>query len=94
MLQLHAHGRGFRGHMLPPENFENIWYSFVHFGVYFDQRFFYLAHEEIFENMLQLKHFGLYCERILSKKWLLSYRKNDISCTHAREFGGILPEKI
>ena len=52
----------------------------------------YLAHEEIFEIMLQLKRFGVYFERILNK-WLLSYR-NNISCTHAREFGGMLSEKI
>ena len=48
----------------------------------------YLATGEIFENMLQLKHFGLYFERIMNRKWLLSYRNND------RGFGGMLPEKI
>ena len=52
----------------------------------------YLAHEEIFENMLQLKYFGLYFEIILNKKWLLSYRNNDISCTHARGLWGIIHE--
>ena len=31
----------------------------------------YLALGEIFENMLQLKRFGLYFERILNSKWLL-----------------------
>ena len=40
----------------------------------------YLATGEIFENMLQLKHFGLYFEGIMNRKWLLSYRNNDISC--------------
>ena len=30
-----------------------------------------------FENLLQLKRFGLYFEGILSRKWLLSYRNND-----------------
>ena len=38
----------------------------------------YLATGEIFENMLQLKRFGLHFERIMNKKWLLSYRNNDI----------------
>ena len=41
----------------------------------------YLAPGEICENMLQLKRFGLYFERILNSKWLLSYRNNDISYT-------------
>ena len=39
----------------------------------------YLAPGEIFENMLQLKRFGLYFERILNCKWLLPYRDIDIS---------------
>ena len=39
----------------------------------------YLATGEIFENMLQLKGFGLYFEGIMNRKWLLSYRNNDIS---------------
>ena len=54
----------------------------------------YLAPEEIFVNMLQLKRFGLYFKRTLNNKWLLSYRNNDISYTHARGFGGMLSEKI
>ena len=33
----------------------------------------HLAPGEIFENMLQLKRFGLYFEGILNRKWLLSY---------------------
>ena len=41
----------------------------------------YLAPGEIFENMLQLKSFDLYYDRILNSKWLLSYRNNDISYT-------------
>ena len=39
----------------------------------------YLATGEIFENMLQLKRFGLYFEGIMNRKRLLSYRNNDIS---------------
>ena len=31
----------------------------------------YLATGEIFENMLQLKHVGLYFEGIMNRKWLL-----------------------
>ena len=38
----------------------------------------YLATGEIFENMLQLKRFGLYFEGIMNRKWQLSYRNNDI----------------
>ena len=29
-------------------------------------------------------HFSVYFDRFLIEKWLLSYRKNDISCTYAR----------
>ena len=54
----------------------------------------YLATCEIFENMLQLKRFGLCFERIRTRKWLLSYRNNDISYRDARGFWGMLPEKI
>ena len=54
----------------------------------------YLAPGEIFENMLQLKRFGLYFERSLNSKWLLSYRNNDISYRDARGFGDMVPEKI
>ena len=39
----------------------------------------YLATGENFENMLQLKGFGLYFEGVMNRKWLLSYRNNDIS---------------
>ena len=39
----------------------------------------YFAPGEIFENILQLKRFGLNFERILNRKWLLSYRNGDIS---------------
>ena len=42
----------------------------------------YLATGEIFENMLQLKHLGLYFEGIMNRKWLLSYR--DASYRDAR----------
>ena len=54
----------------------------------------YLASGEIFENMLQLKRLGLYLDRILNRKWLLSYRNIDISYRDARGFGGMLLEKI
>ena len=33
----------------------------------------------MFEKMLQLKRFGIYFKGILNRKWLLSYRNNDIS---------------
>ena len=42
-----------------------------------------------FENMLQLIRYGLYFERIPNRKWLLSYRNSDISCTHAMGSGGL-----
>ena len=54
----------------------------------------YLSTREIFENMLQLKRFSLYFKRIMNRKWLLSYRNNDISYRDARGLGGMLPEKI
>ena len=54
----------------------------------------YLATGEIFEIMLRLKRFGLYFERITNRKWLLSYRNNDISYRDARGFGSMLHEKI
>ena len=54
----------------------------------------YLAPGEILENMLQLKHLGLYLEGILNRKWLLSYRNNDIRYRDARGFRGMLSEKI
>ena len=54
----------------------------------------YLAAGEIFENMLQLKGFGLYFERIMNSKWLFSYRNNYISYKDGRGFGSMLPEKI
>ena len=38
----------------------------------------YLAFDENFENMLQLKRLGLYLDEILNRKWQLSYRNNDI----------------
>ena len=53
----------------------------------------YLASGKIFENMLQLNRFGFYFEGILNRKWLLSYRNNDISYRGARGFGGMLPEE-
>ena len=39
----------------------------------------HLAPGEIYENMLELKRFGLNFERILNKKWLHSYRNSDVS---------------
>ena len=44
--------------------------------------------------MLQLKCFGLYFEGILNRKWLLSYKTNDISYRDARGFGDMFPSKI
>ena len=55
----------------------------------------HLTPGEIFENMLQLKRFGLYFKGILNRKWLLSYRNSDISYKDA--IGGsrdMLPAKI
>ena len=49
----------------------------------------YSATGEIFENMLKLKRFGLYFEGIMNRKWLLSYRNNDISYRDGRGFGGM-----
>ena len=54
----------------------------------------YLVTGEIFENMLQLKRFCLYFEGIINRKWLLSYRNNDLSYSDARGFGSMLPEKF
>ena len=54
----------------------------------------YLASGEIFDNMLQLKRLVLYLDGILNRKWLLSYRNNDISYRYARGFGGMLLDKI
>ena len=55
----------------------------------------YLAPGDILKNMLKLKRLGLYFERILNRKWLLSYRNNDISYKDAiRGPGDMLPEKI
>ena len=54
----------------------------------------YSATGEIFENMLKLKRFGLYFEGIMNRKWLLSYRNNDIRYRDARGFESMLPEKI
>ena len=44
--------------------------------------------------ILQLKHFGLDFERFLNRKWLLSYRNNDISYRDAKEIRDMLPEKF
>ena len=49
----------------------------------------YLATGEIFENMLQLKRFGLYFEGIMN---ILSYRNNEINYRDAKGFGSMLPE--
>ena len=54
----------------------------------------YLATCASFENMLQLKRFGLYFEGIMNRKWLLSCKNNDISYRDATGFGSMLPEKI
>ena len=51
---------------------------------------------EIFENLLQLnllkRLIGLYIEGIRNRKWLLSYRNNDMS--YRGGFGGMFHEKI
>ena len=49
---------------------------------------------EIFENMLQLKRFGIYFKGILNRKRLLSYRNNDISYRDAMGLGDMFPEKF
>ena len=49
---------------------------------------------QIFENMLKLKRFSLYFEGIMNRKWLLSYRNNDISYRDGRGFGSMLPRKF
>ena len=49
---------------------------------------------EIFENLLQLKRFGLHFEGILCRKWLLSYKNKDISCRGARGFRACSPRKF
>ena len=54
----------------------------------------YLATGEIFENMLQLKHFGLHFERIMNRKWLFSYRNNGVSYRDARGSGAGSPRKF
>ena len=51
----------------------------------------YLATGEIFENMLQLKRFGLYFEGIMN---ILSYRNNEINYRDAKGFGSMLPRQI
>ena len=51
----------------------------------------HLTPGETFENML--RHFGLYFEEILNRKWF-SYRNSDISYRDARGFGDMLPAKI
>ena len=53
-----------------------------------------LAPGEMFENMLELKRVGLYLEKNLNRKWLLSYRNRDISYREARGFGGMFPQNI
>ena len=54
----------------------------------------YSAPGEIFENMLNLKRFGLYFDGIVNRKWLLSYRNNDISYRDARGFRSMHPGKF
>ena len=51
----------------------------------------YLAPGEMFENMLQLKRFGIYFESNLNRKWLLSYRNSDISYREAIGIRGHVP---
>ena len=54
----------------------------------------YLATGEFFENMLQLKRFSLYIEGIMNRKWLLSYRNNDISYRYAIGSSGACSPKF
>ena len=54
----------------------------------------FLSPGETYENMLQLKRVVLYIEGILNRKWLLSYRNNNISYRDAMGLGDMLPEKI
>ena len=63
-------------------------------SVYINIVYTILVSGEIFENMLQLKRFGIYFEGILNRKWLLSYRNNDISYRDAMGLGDMLPKKI
>ena len=45
----------------------------------------YIVPWEIFENMLQLKRFGLYFGEILNREWLLSHRNNQLQrCSTVR----------
>ena len=53
----------------------------------------YIAPGEIFENLLELKRFGLYFEGILCRKWLLSYRNNYISYRDAKRGSGHAPRE-
>ena len=46
-----------------------------------------IALSEIFENMLQLKRFGLNFERILNRKWLYFHLEMVISAIY-REYAG------
>ena len=48
----------------------------------------YLATGEMFENMLQLKRFGLYFEGIMNRKWLLSYMYIEIIISATEMLGG------
>ena len=76
--------------MIPPREFFENGAFWCIFGSNFDFKkltFF-------IENLLQLKLFGLYFEGILGRKWLFSYRNNDISYRDARRFRGMLIEKI
>ena len=52
-----------------------------------------VAPGEIFENMLQLKRFGLNLERILNRKWLLSYRNGDITYRECYGIQGHVPRE-
>ena len=55
----------------------------------------HLAPGKIFENMLQLKCFGLHYERILDSKWLYYHIEIMISATEiCLGFGGILRENF
>ena len=67
-----------------------LYYDILHacYGILF------IVSGEIFENMLQLKRFGLYFEGIINRKWLLSYRNNDISYRDAGGSGACSTRKF
>ena len=62
----------------------------MRFGVFINS----FHHGEVFENMFQLMRVGVLFEKILNNEWFFVYIINDISHTHARRYGDMLPPKI